>query len=164
LWKLILRDIQHPSQNPTPNLLLAPSLYLGINLPTVRFSQASQIAVRLTGFTEPPAGQLRLANPDTIKFTADLVKNVASMFPSKYFSTGGDEINANCYAMDNQTQQELGMSLVKWIISIVIDIFSCVAAQNKTFEQALDTFTQATHNVLATAGKTPVVWEGQPEL
>jgi len=48
------------------------------------------------------------------------------------------------------------------MISIVIDIF--VAAQNKTFEQALDTFTQATHNVLATAGKTPVVWEGQPEL
>jgi len=97
----------------TPNLLLAPSLPLGINLPTVRFSQASQIGVRLTGFTEPPAGQLRLANPDTIKFTADLVKNVASMFPSKYFSTGGDEINANCYAMDNHTQQELGMSLVK---------------------------------------------------
>jgi len=113
LWKLTPRDTQHPSQNPTLNLLLAPSLPLGINLPTVRFSQASQVTVRLTGFTEPPAGQLRLANPDTIKFTTDLVKNVASMFPSKYFSTGGDEINANCYAKDNQTQQELGMPLFK---------------------------------------------------
>jgi len=50
------------------------------------------------------------------------------------------------------------------MISIVMDTFSRVAAQNKTFEQALDTFTQATHNVLATAGKTPVVWEGQHEL
>jgi len=49
------------------------------------------------------------------------------------------------------------------MISIVMDTFSHVAAQNKTFEQALDTFTQATHSVLAAAGKTPIVWEGQSE-
>jgi hexosaminidase len=57
---------------------------------------------------EPPAGQLRVANNETIQFTAGLVKAMSSMFPSKFFNTGGDEINANCYAMDNQTQQELG--------------------------------------------------------
>jgi len=79
----------------------------------------------LISVTEPPAGQLRLANPDTIKFTTDLVKNIASMFPSQYFNTGGDEINANCYAKDNQTQQELGMLLLKWMISVVMDTCSC---------------------------------------
>lgn len=33
--------------------------------------------------------------------------------------------------------------------------------QGKTIEQALDSFTQATHSVLAQEGKTPVVWEGK---
>ncbi|KXN82648.1 Beta-hexosaminidase 2 [Leucoagaricus sp. SymC.cos] len=62
------------------------------------------------------------------------------MFPSKLFSTGGDELNTNCYAKDNQTQQDL-------------------KSQGKTLEQALDTFTQAEHSMLEQAGKTPVVWE-----
>lgn len=34
-----------------------------------------------------------------------------------------------------------------------------LGAQGKTFEQALDTFTQATHTALKAVGKTPVVWE-----
>ncbi|KAG2058301.1 hypothetical protein BDR06DRAFT_1004498 [Suillus hirtellus] len=44
---------------------------------------------------EPPAGQLRFAFPER-------------------FSTGGDEINKNCYADDYLTQQQLkktGMTL-----------------------------------------------------
>ena len=64
------------------------------------------------------------------------------MFPSSLFSTGGDEINANCYTQDVQTQQEL-------------------SAAGKTFEQALDTFTQAAHKAIEAQGKTPVVWEGK---
>lgn len=43
--------------------------------------------------------------------------------------------------MDNQTQMEL-------------------AAEGKTFEQALDTFTQASHAALRSVGKRAVVWEG----
>lgn len=35
-----------------------------------------------------------------------------------------------------------------------------VESSGKTLDQALDTFTQATHGVLGAAGKTPVVWEG----
>ncbi|KAJ3566880.1 hypothetical protein NP233_g6720 [Leucocoprinus birnbaumii] len=89
---------------------------------------------------EPPAGQLRLASSATTQFTANLFKNVAAMFPSKMLSTGGDELNTNCYAKDTQTQQDL-------------------KSQNKTLEQVLDTFTQATHSALRAAGKTPVVWE-----
>jgi hexosaminidase len=76
-----------------------------------------------------------------MNFTTSLLKATASMFPSKLFSTGGDELNANCWAKDNQTQAEL-------------------SAQNKTFEQALDTFTQASHAALRSVGKRAVVWEG----
>jgi hexosaminidase len=87
---------------------------------------------------EPPAGQLRLASPATINFTVGLLSAVAEMFPSGLFSTGGDEINARCYADDAQTQRDL---------------------DGRTLEQALDAFTQATHGALRKLGKTPVVWE-----
>ena len=88
---------------------------------------------------EPPAGQLRLASPATINFTASLLSAAANLFPSTLFSTGGDEINARCYQADAQTQQDLG---------------------GRTLNQALDKFTQATHGALRNLGKTPVVWEG----
>ncbi|KAI0272898.1 N-acetylhexosaminidase [Russula aff. rugulosa BPL654] len=87
---------------------------------------------------EPPAGQLRLASPETINFTVGLLSSVARLFPSTLFSTGGDEINARCYADDAQTQRDLN---------------------GRTLEQALDAFTQATHGALTNLGKTPVVWE-----
>ncbi|KAI0250413.1 N-acetylhexosaminidase [Lactifluus subvellereus] len=87
---------------------------------------------------EPPAGQLRLASPATINFTASLLSAVAKLFPSTLFATGGDEINARCYQADAQTQHDLG---------------------GRTLNQALDGFTQATHGALRNLGKTPVVWE-----
>jgi len=89
---------------------------------------------------EPPAGQLRLASPDTIQFTTGLLVNAAELFPGNYFNTGGDEINAKCYADDPETQEAL-------------------VASGKTFEQALDDFTQAEHKALKGVGKTAVVWE-----
>jgi hexosaminidase len=89
---------------------------------------------------EPPAGQLRLANEATTKFTADLITAASKNLPSKYFSTGGDELNTNCYDKDEQTQNDL-------------------KASGKTFEQALGAFVQATHKALEDVGKTPVVWE-----
>jgi len=57
------------------------------------------------------------------------------------FSTGGDELNINCYALDKETQQELQSS-------------------GRTLDQALSAFVQASHAGLARLGKTPVVWEG----
>ncbi|KAH6912581.1 beta-hexosaminidase [Coprinopsis sp. MPI-PUGE-AT-0042] len=89
---------------------------------------------------EPPAGQLRLASRATIDFTSGLLTAVAKLFPSKLISTGGDEINANCYADDAETQAEL-------------------KKQGKTLEQALDTFTQDTHKALHALNKTTVVWQ-----
>jgi len=89
---------------------------------------------------EPPAGQLRLASNATANFTASLISSIAKTLPSTLFSTGGDELNTNCYAQDAQTQADL-------------------AASGKTLEQALDAFTQVSHDALRSIGKTPVVWE-----
>ncbi|KAI0373766.1 N-acetylhexosaminidase [Pilatotrama ljubarskyi] len=89
---------------------------------------------------EPPAGQLRLASAATRNFTADLLASVARMFPSTIMSTGGDELNVECYTQDAQTQADL-------------------SASGRTLEQALDAFTQATHAALRAEGKTPAVWE-----
>jgi len=89
---------------------------------------------------EPPAGQLRFASANTTNFTASLLSSISARFPGKYFSTGGDEINTECYTVDEPTQQALN-------------------ASGQTFEQALDTFTGATHGVLQSSGKTTVVWE-----
>ena len=89
---------------------------------------------------EPPSGQLRIASPDTVNFTANLLVNAANLFSGNYFGTGGDEINAKCYADDPQTQSALN-------------------ASGKTFAQAFDDFTQAEHKALRGVGKTAVVWE-----
>ena len=93
------------------------------------------------GRTEPPAGQLRLANAETTTFTAKLLTAAAKLSPSTLFSTGGDELNTNCYDKDEATQKDLN-------------------ATGKTLEQALDTFTQDTHKTLHAMNKTTVVWQG----
>jgi hexosaminidase len=91
--------------------------------------------------SEPPAGQLRLASPSTQNFTADLLSAAAKMFPSRMFSTGGDEVNTNCYDQDPETQVALN-------------------ASGQTLEQALSFFTLKNQAALAVLGKTPIVKEG----
>ncbi|KAG7088809.1 hypothetical protein E1B28_012769 [Marasmius oreades] len=89
---------------------------------------------------EPPAGQLRLASDATLNFTLGVLTAVASKLPSKFFHTGGDEVNVPCYDQDQQTQQELHSS-------------------GRTLEQAIGHWVDATHDKLRSIGKTPVVWE-----
>ena len=60
------------------------------------------------------------------------------MFPSKVMSTGGDELNTECYAQDAKTQTDL-------------------KATGRTLEQALDVFTQTTHAAISAEGKIPAV-------
>lgn len=84
---------------------------------------------------------MRFTDPQVINFVSSLFKSTADLFPSTLFSTGGDEINTNCYDQDNATQNAL-------------------KANGQTFEEALSTFTQQTHSTLEKLGKTPVVWEG----
>ena len=95
----------------------------------------------MSSITEPPAGQLRFTSPATVTFTTNLLSAIAKMFPSKYFSTGGDELNEACYTADAETQKTLNST-------------------GETLEQALSNFTVATHAALIKQGKTPVVWEG----
>ena len=94
----------------------------------------------VTWCTEPPSGQLRVASASTTNFTAGLLSAVAKMFPSTIMSTGGDEVNVNCYEQDAETQADLRTT-------------------GRTIEQALDVFTQHTHAAIMAEGKTPAVWE-----
>jgi hexosaminidase len=89
---------------------------------------------------EPPAGQLRFADPKAIQLASSIFSSVATAFPSKYLSTGGDELNIPCYMTDNATVAQLH-------------------ATGQTLEQALNTFTQATHGAVHKAGKSPIIWE-----
>ncbi|KAL0570964.1 Glucosamine-6-phosphate isomerase (Glucosamine-6-phosphate deaminase) (GNPDA) (GlcN6P deaminase) [Marasmius crinis-equi] len=90
--------------------------------------------------TEPPAGQLRLVSEATLNFTLEVLTSVASKLPSKFFHTGGDEVNQPCYNEDEHTQRELSNS-------------------GRTLEQAIGKWVDATHERLRSIGKTPVVWE-----
>jgi hexosaminidase len=94
---------------------------------------------------EPPSGQLRVASANTTDFTASVLSAVAKTLPSKLFSTGGDEVNINCYMQDARTLADLQGS-------------------GKNLEQALDAFVQAAQGVLLDQGKTPVVWEGKTAI
>lgn len=67
------------------------------------------------------------------------------MFPSTLFSTGGDEVNTNCYHQDEQTQADLN-------------------ATGSTFDEALSNFVQTMQTALIKEGKTPAVWEGKSDL
>jgi len=89
---------------------------------------------------EPPAGQLRFMDPAVTSFTNEMLENVLHTVPGKYFSTGGDELNTNCYSGDAKSVQLL-------------------AASNQTLEQALTPFVLSTHATVHAANKIPTVWE-----
>ncbi|KAG9103168.1 N-acetyl-glucosamine-6-phosphate deacetylase [Ceratobasidium sp. 370] len=92
--------------------------------------------------SEQPFGQLRLASPIVQKFTADLLSAVLSPLQGlgTLFSTGGDEVDTNCYAKDGPTQDEL-------------------KKQGITLDSAFEKFTNVTHAAVRNSGRTPVVWE-----
>ncbi|GAA5956082.1 hypothetical protein JCM21900_002589, partial [Sporobolomyces salmonicolor] len=89
---------------------------------------------------EPPAGQLRLGDDAVLEFSKTLVKSVSGMFDSKYFSTGGDEINTACYTSDPVTG-------------------SILNSTSSSLDDLLGTFVEGVHEIVREAGKTPVVWE-----
>jgi hexosaminidase len=97
-------------------------------------------AINYSLFAEPPAGQLRLTEQPVVDFTKKLFEAAIKHTPGKYFSTGGDEINVRCYAEDPIVQASLNST-------------------GQTLSQALETFTNKTHQVLVDNGKIPVVWE-----
>ena len=60
---------------------------------------------------------------------------------SSLFSTGGDELNLNCYTNDTITQEAL-------------------KSTGQTLEEALNTFTMSTHGALTKLGKVGVIKSG----
>lgn len=110
-------------------------------IPVYQSTEDLHLIIHLTT-KEPPAGQLRLATPATINFSVELVGSVSSKFRSSLFSTGGDEVNTNCYSQDAQTQADLETS-------------------GLSLDEALDNFLHATHAVIRRQGKTPIVKEGK---
>ncbi|TIB45846.1 hypothetical protein E3P82_02545 [Wallemia ichthyophaga] len=69
---------------------------------------------------EPPAGQLDLENDDVIPFVESILDDLLPRTQSKYFGTGGDELNPACYDM---TLEELA-PLVRSFQSALTDKLS----------------------------------------
>ncbi|BGP36456.1 Glucosamine-6-phosphate isomerase (Glucosamine-6-phosphate deaminase) (GNPDA) (GlcN6P deaminase) [Rhodotorula kratochvilovae] len=89
---------------------------------------------------EPPAGQLKIGDPDVLAFSQRVLQDAAELSPSKLMSTGGDEVNERCYLDDPDTS-------------------AAMAAQNATLDELLSVFVHSIHDSLRKKGKTPVVWE-----
>lgn len=145
------KDTPPSSRSLTPNTSPAPRKRPGAPTPTVSILVYVVRIVVLTLIilicTEPPSGQLRLASANTTSFTSDLLLSVSSLFPSTLMSTGGDEVNMECYAEDSETQASLNET-------------------GRTIGEALSDFVLDVHSALRNgsddvAGKTPVVWEGE---
>lgn len=87
------------------------------------------------------------------------------MFPSKYFSPGGDEVNFKCYAVCFNllivTRQLTSFGNSPRIHRLQHDAQSQaeLKSSTKTMEKALSSYVEQTHSVITRAGKTPVVWE-----
>ncbi|GAA6022189.1 hypothetical protein JCM10207_003937 [Rhodosporidiobolus poonsookiae] len=89
---------------------------------------------------EPPAGQLRLDSNATLSFAQELVRSASGLLASKYFSTGGDEINEACYAHEAAVSRTATLA-------------------KRNIDELLGPFVQSLHTAVRETGKTPVVWE-----
>lgn len=81
---------------------------------------------------EPPPGSLKLNTSAAYTYISGLIKQVAPLFPSAYFGTGGDEVNLACYNVTNASQ---------------IDA------------DGMKPFLANAHDAISASGKTPMVWE-----
>ena len=117
-----------------------------------RVSQGLGCRNELNETCRPPPGQLLFSDPEVSMYMKGVFEDAIGLISSKYFGTGGDEINMPCMvspegsmSADKQTADpRFNASLVQY---------------NWTFVDALNNFTAITHSALHEAGKTPVVWE-----
>ncbi|EGG04517.1 family 20 glycoside hydrolase [Melampsora larici-populina 98AG31] len=89
---------------------------------------------------EPPAGQLRIADDQSLELVKEIYKYVTTEIPGSLFSSGGDEVNHKCYEDDPETQESL-------------------RSQNITLNEALSNFVKKSHEIINLSKKNPVVWE-----
>ncbi|TFK87138.1 glycoside hydrolase family 20 protein [Polyporus arcularius HHB13444] len=88
--------------------------------------------------SEPPAGQLRIASPNTLAFAKTFFDSVATALPGTMMSSGGDEVNLPCWEEDGETQADL-------------------TQRNITIADALNQFVETVQGVIAAHGKTPFI-------
>ncbi|KAH9813312.1 family 20 glycoside hydrolase [Melampsora americana] len=89
---------------------------------------------------EPPAGQLRIANDQSLELIKEIYKYITTEIPGSLFSSGGDEVNHKCYEDDPETQESLRF-------------------KNLTLNEALSNFVKKSHEIINLSKKNPVVWE-----
>lgn len=93
----------------------------------------------VTYSAEPPTGQLKLNSSAVYDFLSklwqDLLPRVGSY--SGYFHTGGDELNANVYLLDETVRSN----------------------DSKVLTPLLQKFVDFNHDAVRKAGMTPIVWE-----
>ncbi len=94
--------------------------------------------------------------PNATSLIVNLFSTLTKMLPSKYFSTGGDEINVPCYVslLDHCEEGHADRLPDLQTSDNVTEAY--LNSTGQTFEEALSNFTVATHNALAANGKTPV--------
>lgn len=90
---------------------------------------------------EPPSGQLKLNSSAVYEFLdtlwADLLPRVSPY--TAYYHTGGDEVNANVYLLDDDVRSN----------------------NSDVIQPLLQKFIDFNHEHVRTAGLTPIVWEEQ---
>ena len=90
---------------------------------------------------EPPTGQLKLNSSSVYKFLdtlwSDLLPRVSPY--TAYFHTGGDEVNANAYLLDEGVKSN----------------------DSTVLQPLLQKFVDFNHQHVRAAGLTPIVWEEQ---
>ena len=90
---------------------------------------------------EPPTGQLKLDSSSVYKFLdtlwSDLLPRVSPY--TAYFHTGGDEVNANAYLLDDGVKSN----------------------DSTVIQPLLQKFVDFNHQRVRAAGLTPIVWEEQ---
>lgn len=92
--------------------------------------------------SEPPAGQLRIANESTIAFSKELFDSVADVFAGPMMSSGGDEVNLPCWEEDENFVHDL-------------------EAANTTIPEALDRFVREIQGVIKKHDKMPLIKSGE---
>lgn len=90
---------------------------------------------------EPPTGQLKLNNTAVYNFLDTLWKDLLPRVSqySSYFHTGGDEVNANVYLLDEGVRSN----------------------DSSVIRPLLQKFLDFNHDHVRAAGMTPIVWEEQ---
>ena len=88
---------------------------------------------------EPPSGSLKLNSPAVYTFLQKLWDDLLPrVFPySSYFHTGGDEVKANAYLLDDTVRSN----------------------ESSVIQPLLQKFVDFNHDKVREAGLTPVVWE-----